>query len=36
MRAVRICSPLEGLPAEKYQAWKALDLTFDPQEMLAN
>jgi hypothetical protein len=36
MRAVRICSPLEGLPAEKYQAWKVLDLTFDPKEMLVD
>ena len=34
MRAVRICSPLEGLPAEKYEQWQTLLLNFDPQEML--
>jgi hypothetical protein len=35
MNAVRTCSPLEGLPGEKYQAWKTLRLTFDPEEMLS-
>ena len=34
MRAVRVCSPLEGLPTEKYQQWQTLLLNFDPQEML--
>jgi hypothetical protein len=34
MRAVRICSPLEGLPPEKYEQWQTLLLNFDPQEML--
>jgi hypothetical protein len=31
---VRICSPLEGLPPEKYAQWQTLLLNFDPQEML--
>jgi hypothetical protein len=34
LRAVRICSPLEGLPENKYDQWKVLRLNFDPQEML--
>lgn len=34
LRAVRICSPLENLPPEKYEAWRDMRLTFDPREML--
>lgn len=34
MRAVRQCSPLQNLPAEKYQTWRDMELTFDPKEML--
>lgn len=34
MRAVRQCSPLKGLPPEKYQTWRSIDLTFNPKEML--
>ncbi len=34
IRAVRQCSPLKSLPPEKYQTWRAMDLTFDPRQML--
>ncbi|RDD60158.1 energy transducer TonB family protein, partial [Ferruginivarius sediminum] len=34
LRAVRICSPLENLPPEKYDAWRDMRLTFNPREML--
>ena len=34
LRAVRICSPLQGLPEEHYSSWKVLSLTLDPQRML--
>jgi len=33
LRAVRICSPLEGLPVEKYESWREMRLTFDPEQM---
>ncbi len=34
LRAVRQCSPLKNLPPEKYEVWKAMELHFDPREML--
>lgn len=34
LRAVNQCSPLQGLPADKYSGWKFLELNFDPQELL--
>jgi outer membrane biosynthesis protein TonB len=34
MRAVHICSPLQHLPPDKYGAWRDMELTFDPSEML--
>ena len=34
MRAVYQCSPLKGLPANKYNNWKEIELNFDPREML--
>ncbi len=34
LRAVQQCSPLQGLPADKYNGWKYLELNFDPQELL--
>ena len=32
LRAVRQCAPY-NLPAEKYDAWKQVKVTFDPREM---
>lgn len=34
IRAVYRCSPLKGLPANKYETWKYLQLTFDPRDAL--
>lgn len=34
MRAVRACTPLQGMPPDKYQRWKDVELTFDPRDML--
>ncbi len=34
MRAVHLCSPLKNLPPDKFAAWKDMELTFDPREML--
>lgn len=34
IRAVHKCSPLQNLPPDNYGAWKELELTFDPSEML--
>lgn len=34
MRAVRMCTPLKGLPPEKYDTWRDIELYFDPKEML--
>jgi hypothetical protein len=31
LRALRQCQPIAVLPAEKYEQWKVLDLTFTPQ-----
>ncbi len=33
MRAVKMCSPFR-LPPDKYDAWKIVDWTFDPRQML--
>ena len=34
LRAVHKCSPLQGLPPEKFDTWREMELTFDPKEML--
>ena len=34
VRAVHICSPLKNLPADKYNSWKDMELTFDPKDSL--
>lgn len=34
MRAVQQCNVLQGLPADKYQTWRMMELNFDPKEML--
>lgn len=34
VRAVYKCSPLKGLPPEKYETWKFLQLSFDPRDAL--
>lgn len=34
IRAVKMCSPLKNLPADKYDTWKYLELSFDPRDML--
>ncbi len=36
LRAVHICSPLEGLPVDKYGTWQRMRLTFDPEEMFGS
>ncbi|NDF11826.1 MAG: hypothetical protein EB060_03295 [Proteobacteria bacterium] len=33
-RAVIKCSPLKGLPVEKYNSWKEMELNFDPRELI--
>lgn len=33
-RAVRISSPLQGLPADKYRGWSKMELVFDPRDAL--
>jgi hypothetical protein len=32
VRAVRRCAPY-NLPAEKYDSWREINVTFDPREM---
>jgi len=34
MRAVRKCSPLKNLPAEKYGNWQVMELNFNPKDAL--
>lgn len=34
IRAVHRCSPLKNLPPEKYNSWRAMEINFDPGEML--
>ena len=36
LRAVHICSPLDGLPVDKYGTWQRMRLTFDPEEMFGS
>lgn len=33
LRAVRRCAPYSFLPAAKYEAWKDVEVTFDPRDM---
>lgn len=33
LRAVRRCAPYSFLPVAKYEAWKDVEVTFDPREM---
>ncbi len=33
-RAVQMCSPIQGLSPDKYNAWKDMELTFDPKDLL--
>jgi len=33
-KAVEFCSPLERMPAAKYEQWKNVTLKFDPKEMV--
>jgi len=35
MRAIRRCQPYQ-LPIEKYQAWRDVEVTFDPRDMYGN
>jgi len=34
MRAVHLCTPLTGLPPDKYEGWSYIEFTFDLAEML--
>lgn len=34
IRAVWKCSPLQNLPADKFETWSDMELTFDPSELL--
>jgi hypothetical protein len=34
IRAIHRCSPLENLPPNKYDSWKAVELLFDPSELI--
>ena len=34
IRAVQICAPYDMLPPERYSAWRDIEFTFDPREML--
>jgi hypothetical protein len=33
MRALQQCQPYTALPAEKYEEWRLLDLSFSPDGM---
>lgn len=33
IRAVKRCSPLKNLPADKYDTWRDMTFTFDPKDM---
>jgi outer membrane biosynthesis protein TonB len=35
VRAVMMCAPYDGLPLDKYEAWREVILNFDPSRMLA-
>jgi colicin import membrane protein len=32
-RAVRKCAPYTFMPAAKYEAWKVIEVNFDPKQM---
>jgi outer membrane biosynthesis protein TonB len=34
IRAVKLCTPLQGLAADRYSNWKAFELNFDPSNAL--
>jgi len=34
IRAVWKCAPLQNLPSDKYDSWRDMELTFDPQELM--
>jgi outer membrane biosynthesis protein TonB len=34
VRAVKMCSPLQNLPPDKYETWKDMELTFNPKDLL--
>lgn len=34
IRAVQMCAPLKGLPADRYNGWSEMDVNFDPKDML--
>ena len=34
IRAVKVCSPLQNLPPEKFETWRSMELRFDPKFML--
>ncbi|MYZ48127.1 TonB C-terminal domain-containing protein [Propylenella binzhouense] len=34
LRAVQVCAPYTILPSNKYEAWRQIEFTFDPREML--
>lgn len=34
LRAISVCEPYHGLPAEKYDAWREIVMTFDPSKMV--
>src|SRR5262249_46528522 len=36
LRAIRACAPYTGLPTEKYQDWKVLDIDFSPDQMMGS
>jgi colicin import membrane protein len=33
VRAIRKCAPFSFLPPAKYEAWKDVEVNFDPREM---
>ena len=33
IRAVNVCAPYENLPADRYESWRELIMTFDPKEL---
>ena len=34
VRAVHKCSPLKGMPADKYGTWSNMEINFDPKDMM--
>lgn len=34
IRAIRACSPLQGLPPDSYHIWQYIDMNFNPRDML--